>query len=93
MKYFLLRAGLLLAACDPAYAGNSGGQIDARLVILPACGVESTHNRHQIKCNVGRMPQPKITESRIAIPTERQTSAVAKAENQAEEARLITIEW
>ncbi|QTF07446.1 hypothetical protein HC231_05555 [Brenneria izadpanahii] len=90
MKYILLSAGLLLAVCGSAYAGNSSGQINARLTILPSCGVEPQQGQYQMKCNVASVLQPKITESRI--PAEPASSATAKTESDVE-TRLITVEW
>ncbi|MCG8710685.1 hypothetical protein JHU04_003984 [Brenneria sp. 4F2] len=90
MKYILLRAGLLLAVCGPAYAENSRGQINVQLTILPSCAVASQHGQYRTKCNIADTPQPKITESRI--PTEQATPSAAKTAGDAQ-TRLITIEW
>lgn len=92
MKNALLYAGLLMAACSTAYAGSQGGQINAQLAILPACGVTPQAGQYQMKCNVASAPQPKITESRIQIaPAKFSTSAAKTA--QGTETRLITVEW
>lgn len=90
MKYILLSAGLLLAVCGSAYAGNSSGQINAKLTILPSCGIEPQHGQYQMKCNVASVLQPKITESPIL--TEQITSSSATTESDMG-ARLITVEW
>ncbi|PWC09863.1 hypothetical protein B4923_18440 [Brenneria roseae subsp. americana] len=90
MKKALLYAGLLLAVCGPAYAGNNSGQINARLTILPSCGVELQDDQYQMQCNVASVPQPRITESRI--PSERITTSAAVTANNVE-IHLITVEW
>ncbi|QQG27547.1 hypothetical protein JFY74_15855 [Pectobacterium carotovorum] len=92
MKNALLYAGLLMAACSTAYAGNQGGQINAQLTILPACGVTPQSGQYQMNCNVASVPQPKITESRIQVDQTKFSTSAAKTA-QGTEMRLITVEW
>ncbi|MGQ5290608.1 hypothetical protein ACULN0_14820 [Pectobacterium actinidiae] len=92
MKSALLCAGLLIAACGTAYAGSSGGQINAQLTMLPACGVTPQSGQYQMKCNVASVPQPKITESRIPVAQAKFSTSAAKIA-QGTETRLITVEW
>ncbi|KFX03284.1 hypothetical protein KP22_16320 [Pectobacterium betavasculorum] len=92
MKSALLCASLLIAACGTAYAGSSGGQINAQLTILPSCGVTPQSGQHQMNCNVTSVPQPKITESRIQVNQAKFSSSATKT-TQGMETRLITVEW
>ncbi|UUE46136.1 hypothetical protein [Pectobacterium aroidearum] len=92
MKNALLYAGLLMVACTTAYAGNQGGQINAQLTILPACGVTPQSGQYQMTCNVASAPQPKITESRIQIDQAKLSASAAKT-TQSPETPLITVEW
>ncbi|WP_409311357.1 hypothetical protein [Pectobacterium sp. B1J-3] len=88
MRKTLLGAGLLLAACAPAYAGSGSGQINARLTILPACGIASHAGQYQMKCNVDSVAQPKITESYLPSEPIAEGKTNVHTEN-----RLITVEW
>ncbi|RYC37004.1 hypothetical protein [Pectobacterium zantedeschiae] len=92
MKNALLCASLLMAACGTAYAGSSGGQINAQLTILPSCGVTPQSGQFQMNCNVASVPQPKITESRIQVDQAKFSTSATKT-TQGTETRLITVEW
>lgn len=83
-KICLLSAGLLMLACNSAYAASTSGQINVGLSVVPTCEIKEATGTPRVECPTAKALMPKITQTSL--------SANARSVTHQEQ-RLITIEW
>ncbi|MCW2480047.1 hypothetical protein [Candidatus Symbiopectobacterium sp. NZEC135] len=84
IKISLLNAGLLMLACNTAYAASTSGQINVGLNVVAVCEVKETAATARVECPNAKALMPKITQTSLRAGARTVTH---------QEQRLITIEW
>ncbi|MGX8940701.1 hypothetical protein ACWWJF_09825 [Symbiopectobacterium sp. Eva_TO] len=84
IKISLLNAGLLMQACNTAYAASTSGQINVGLNVVAVCEVKENAATARVECPNAKALMPKITQTSLSAGARTVTH---------QEQRLITIEW
>ncbi|MFT8210971.1 MAG: hypothetical protein ACMZI0_11000 [Symbiopectobacterium sp.] len=83
IRISLLSAGLLMLACNAAYAASTSGQINVGLSVVPTCEVKGTTSTPRVEYSAAKALMPKITQTSLRASSRTVTH---------QEQRLITIE-
>lgn len=84
IKISLLNVGLLMLACNTAYAASTSGQINVGLNVVAICEIRETAATAHVECPNAKALMPKITQTSLRAGARTVTH---------QELRLITIEW